>query len=110
MPWNAFITAADYYAKEFPGKHVDRLITVCYLPVNLLVLAILMFCDSRHENRWTRTRIFFGFCIYSISMFLVPLLDKLGALSLFPLLFLVSLTGACDVRVRKLAVLATRTS
>lgn len=98
MPWNAFITAADYYSKQFPGKHVDRLITVSYLPINLAVLGLLLSRDSQRESSWSYLRIMIGFCMYSVTMFLVPLMDVLGIISLIPMLFLVFLSGAADVR------------
>lgn len=98
MPWNAFITASDYYSKEFPGRHVDRLITISYLPVNLLVLGLLLSCKPRSQITRSNARILGGFCVYSFTMLLIPVMDMLGILSLYGLLFLVTLSGAADVR------------
>ncbi|WPT13286.1 Equilibrative nucleotide transporter 8 [Picochlorum sp. SENEW3] len=93
MPWNAFITAADYYALQFPGKHVDRLITVLYLPLNLIALSLFVLC---HDARYARLRIVVGFTVFSIAMLLVPLLDSLDVQSLGLLLSFVAVSGAAD--------------
>lgn len=98
MPWNAFITAADYYSEEFPGKHVDRLLTIAYLPVNLLVLGFTLSCDFRRQLPRNDVRVIAGFFVYSVTMLFVPVMDVLGVLSISALLVLVSLSGASDVR------------
>ena len=107
MPWNAFITAADYYQLVFPvsmcaflhfailqpsgfvmstsfyvtfgysmmmqGYHVDRLVTISYLPLNFLVLALFVsFHNARHAN----IRILSGFVIFSLAMILVPTVSR----------------------------------
>ena len=40
-PWNALITSVDYWGQVFPGQHVDRLLTICYVSDSLL-----------HRVRW----------------------------------------------------------
>jgi equilibrative nucleoside transporter 1/2/3 len=37
-PWNALLTATDYYGLVFPGAHVERTLTLCYLPTCLFFL------------------------------------------------------------------------
>ena len=98
MPWNAFITASDYYSEEFTGKHVDRLITIAYLPVNLVILGLQLSCASQRRLPRSNVRIVSAFCVYSFTMLLVPVMDLLGILSLSSLLLLVSFSGASDVR------------
>eukprot|EP00890_Picochlorum_soloecismus_P002005 jgi/Picsp_1/2805/NSC_01031-R1_equilibrative nucleoside transporter len=93
MPWNAFITAADYYQSVFPGKHVDRLITVCYLPLNLMVLALLI---PLHNSGHSVKRVLFGFIVFALSMLIVPLMDMSAHPSLMTMLILVAICGAAD--------------
>lgn len=99
MPWNAFITAVDYWQNIFPvsemvvlfslslvvttrhhwyayivtffmqGQHVDRLITVSYLPLNLIVLALFV---SYHNAGHAGIRILGGFCAFALAMLLMP--------------------------------------
>ncbi len=43
-PWNAFISAADYFEVIYPGRHSDRLFTVAYLPGRSLPAASSVLC------------------------------------------------------------------
>jgi len=49
---------------------VDRLITVCYLPLNLLVLTLLI---PLHNSGHSLKRILSGFVVFALSMLIVPL-------------------------------------
>eukprot|EP00877_Chromochloris_zofingiensis_P005576 jgi/Chrzof1/15019/Cz09g24060.t1 len=71
-PWNAFITAADYFEAVFPGRHMDRLFTVCYMPVCLALVGA--------QIKWRgivshRVRILTSFAGFSTVMLLVPVVD-----------------------------------
>ncbi|EFN52799.1 hypothetical protein CHLNCDRAFT_138452 [Chlorella variabilis] len=96
FPWSALITAADFWESQFPGKHMDRLLTVAYLPANLAALAVLL----RHGSRLTpRMRVVGGFTGYTAIMLAVPLQAKLLTPStpvLVCLLALVACAGVCD--------------
>ncbi|WIA30418.1 hypothetical protein OEZ86_000502 [Tetradesmus obliquus] len=70
-PWNAFITAADYFEAVFPGRHMDRLFTVAYLPVCLLMLGLLIKFNSMPG----RPRILFSFAGFVLIMLAIPLID-----------------------------------
>lgn len=72
-PWNAFITAADYFEAVFPGRHMDRLFTVAYLPVCLLMLGLLIKFNSMPG----RPRILFSFAGFVLIMLAIPLIDLL---------------------------------
>ncbi|GAB4815688.1 hypothetical protein N2152v2_002734 [Parachlorella kessleri] len=95
FPWNAFITACDYFEAQYPGRHADRLFTVCYLPVNLLVLLLVV----RHHTRVRPLlRIVGGFVGFTLAVSAVPLLDLAGPAdaTLGMILLLVALCGVCD--------------
>ncbi|KAL3138213.1 hypothetical protein ABBQ38_005434 [Trebouxia sp. C0009 RCD-2024] len=95
FPWNAFITAADYFESEFPGRHADRLITVCYLPTTLVMLLVMI-----HYNHRTNIalRISGGMAGFCLSMIAVPLLDAITVRqSPLPVILLfVVFVGLCD--------------
>ncbi|DBA79274.1 TPA: hypothetical protein ACH3X2_007822 [Trebouxia sp. C0005] len=76
FPWNAFITAADYFELEFPGQHTDRLITVCYLPVTLAMLLLMIHYNDRTN---IALRIVGGMAGFCISMIAVPMLDAVAS-------------------------------
>ncbi|CAD7695186.1 unnamed protein product [Ostreobium quekettii] len=73
-PWNAFITAVDYFAKVYPGEHMDRKVTVCYIPA--LVLTMLLTIRF-HNLLSSRFRMLVGFGGFSILLFAVPVVDAL---------------------------------
>ena len=70
FPWNAFITAADYYNSRFPSQHVERLVTVVYLPVNLAVLLAMI--RYHHHALATKLRIVGGFVIFTLAVSVMP--------------------------------------
>jgi equilibrative nucleoside transporter 1/2/3 len=117
-PWNAFITAADYYALRYPvslpifqkqfhpgpltvygffvqGYHVDRLLTICYLPVNFLVLLAFIYAHDRVQQK---LRIVAGFVSFTVAVLLTPVMDLFpaGKGSLAFMLFLIAVCGAAD--------------
>lgn len=71
-PWNALIMAADYWASVYPGRHVDRTFTVCYLPTCLLFIGLFIRFPRLIGQR---LRILAGFAGFFILMLAVPMLD-----------------------------------
>ncbi|GBF92148.1 equilibrative nucleoside transporter [Raphidocelis subcapitata] len=69
-PWNALISAADYMEQMWPGKHVDRLLTVCYLPTCLVLLLATMKLSS-----WTRLRMLITYLGYAAVIVVIPIMD-----------------------------------
>eukprot|EP00879_Flechtneria_rotunda_P020907 GHRR01022014.1.p1 GENE.GHRR01022014.1~~GHRR01022014.1.p1 ORF type:complete len:361 (+),score=107.86 GHRR01022014.1:100-1182(+) len=70
-PWNAFITAADYFEAVFPGRHMDRLFTIAYLPVCLFLLGVLI----NYNTIPVRPRILSSFAGFTAIMAVVPGID-----------------------------------
>ena len=66
-PWNALLLAADYYALLLPGRHVDRALTLAYLPVCLALLAAFA---RRPGARGARVAA--GFGGFALAMLSVP--------------------------------------
>ncbi|QDZ21068.1 equilibrative nucleoside transporter [Chloropicon primus] len=77
LPWNAFVTAVDYYQHFYPQYHPDRVIPVLYMTINVIVTGLLVKFGSSID---LNTRILFGFAAYSVSMMGVPVTDR----ALFP--------------------------
>ena len=40
FPWNAWITAVDYFEMTYPGRHVDRVFPVLYFFPNVCALLV----------------------------------------------------------------------
>ncbi|KAL4434383.1 hypothetical protein ABPG75_000824 [Micractinium tetrahymenae] len=95
FPWNALITAANYWEARYPGKHTDRLLTVAYLPINLVVIAAMVHWHARMRPV---LRIVTGLVGFTLAIAAVPLLDLAPASSgtLAVLLLLVAACGLCD--------------
>ena len=77
LPWNAFVTAVDYYQHFYPQFHPDRTIPVLYMTINVVVTGLLVKFGSAID---LNTKILFGFSGYTVAMFGVPVLDRV----LFP--------------------------
>ncbi|EFJ45212.1 hypothetical protein VOLCADRAFT_94371 [Volvox carteri f. nagariensis] len=72
--WNSLITATDYFGAVYPGWHTDRLFTVSYLPVCLLMLVV----GVRYPDLLpAAVRIRLGYAGFTLAMAAVPLLDAL---------------------------------
>lgn len=65
-----FRNFVSYQSSILQGKHVDRLITVCYLPLNLMVLTLLI---PLHNSGHSVTRVLSGFIVFALSMLIVPI-------------------------------------
>ncbi|MCI10012.1 equilibrative nucleotide transporter 8-like, partial [Trifolium medium] len=42
LPWNAFITAVDYFAYLYPTKHIEKVFSVAYMVSSVLVLLVMI--------------------------------------------------------------------
>uniref|UniRef100_A0A7S1SXV4 Equilibrative nucleoside transporter n=1 Tax=Tetraselmis chuii TaxID=63592 RepID=A0A7S1SXV4_9CHLO len=101
LPWNAFITAVDYFTALYPGQHVDRVIPVAYNVPNLLAMsATLPFSQSLGA----RLRIILGFSGFLAATIAIPVIDAImlggsreGTSSTYAItLFFAALLGASD--------------
>lgn len=76
-PWNALITCSDVWDSYFPNQNIPRLLTACYLPVTLLLMAVLLALS--HERTWPRARAVGGLAAFAVLVAVVPLWDALAA-------------------------------
>ena len=63
------LTASDYMEMMYPGRHMDRLFSICYLPTTLITLVI---CVAAGATK-LRPRIYAGYggfvlCMLALSL------------------------------------------
>lgn len=75
LPWNAFITAVDYFAYLYPAVAVDRVFSVAYMGACLLPLLLIVGYGA-HRSR-APLRINAGLALYTASLLVVPVVDAL---------------------------------
>ena len=89
FPWNAYITAVDYFETLYPGKHIDRLFGVLYFLPNLSALPFILWFGHVVSPR---VRVRFGYTLFLLCL-IVPSV-RAGGLGL--LCIAVMLTGVAD--------------
>ncbi|GFH08347.1 uncharacterized protein HaLaN_03292, partial [Haematococcus lacustris] len=72
-PWNAYISATDFFEVLFPGRHTDRLFTVAYLPSCLLLLLVTLRWRSARWLPRPPARIKLAYLLFTLLMLAVPL-------------------------------------
>ena len=72
LPWNAFITAVDYFSYIYPDASVDRIFAVVYMMVALVSLLFIIFYSHKSDAYF---RINLGLVLFVISLLVVPITD-----------------------------------
>lgn len=78
LPWNALITAVDYFGQLYPARHVERVFSVAYMGSSLFVLVLMLSWGSCRGKQRFRIRMNVGFCMFVASVMVTPLLDWEG--------------------------------
>jgi len=73
LPWNAFITAVDYFSYLYPSTAVDRIFAVIYMLVALVCLFVIVVFYA-HKSL-ASFRINLGLLLFVIALLVVPVLD-----------------------------------
>ncbi|XP_028794853.1 equilibrative nucleotide transporter 1-like [Neltuma alba] len=74
LPWNAFITAVDYFSFLYPEASVDRIFAV----FNMLVLLVSLFIIILYSHKsHAYVRINVGLGLLTLALLLVPIIDAL---------------------------------
>lgn len=76
LPWNATLSALDYYINIYPGWHADRLLPLCYLPCMLVPLGIT---SLLHHHLDKHTRVVLGFTLFCATI-AVPTICQVAAI------------------------------
>jgi solute carrier family 29 (equilibrative nucleoside transporter), member 1/2/3 len=72
LPWNAFITAVDYFSYLYPGAPVDRVFSVAYMLACLLPLLLIVLCFPKSS---APARINTGLAFFTLALLAVPAMD-----------------------------------
>ncbi|KAG4966764.1 hypothetical protein AAZX31_12G010700 [Glycine max] len=72
LPWNAFITAVDYFSYLYPDASVDRIFAVVYMLIGLVGISLIIFY-SHKSNAYVRINV--GLALFVVSLLIIPLLD-----------------------------------
>nr|DAD27181.1 TPA_asm: hypothetical protein HUJ06_028649 [Nelumbo nucifera] len=75
IPWNALITAVDYFGYLYPAKHIDRVFSVAYMGSSLPVLVLMMSWGSWNKKPSFRLRMNLGFSMFVLSLMTAPVMD-----------------------------------
>ncbi|PKI53959.1 hypothetical protein CRG98_025661, partial [Punica granatum] len=66
LPWNAFITAVDYFTYLYPEASVDRVFAVVYMLVALFCLLLIILYSHK---------INLGLSLFVVALLVVPVMD-----------------------------------
>ncbi|XP_051201047.1 equilibrative nucleotide transporter 1 [Lolium perenne] len=72
LPWNAYITAVDYFSYLYPGAPVDRVFSVSYMLSCLLPLLLIVLVFPKSS---ARARINTGLALFTLALLVVPVMD-----------------------------------
>lgn len=75
LPWNAFITAVDYFGYLYPVKHVEKVFSVAYMTSSLLVLVLVICWGGWGSKLSYRLRMNLGFSMFALSLLVTPIID-----------------------------------
>ncbi|XP_059656057.1 equilibrative nucleotide transporter 1-like [Cornus florida] len=72
LPWNAFITAVDYFSYLYPDAAVDRVFAVAY---NLVAVVCVLFTVVYAHKSNSVLRINVGLGLFLVALLVVPIMD-----------------------------------
>ncbi|KAJ0988687.1 hypothetical protein J5N97_007043 [Dioscorea zingiberensis] len=75
LPWNAFITAIDYFSYLYPAAPVDRVFSVCYMISCLIPLLFIVGWGAHRSS--VSARINTGLALFTLSLLVVPVMDAI---------------------------------
>nr|GEU98711.1 equilibrative nucleotide transporter 8-like [Tanacetum cinerariifolium] len=75
LPWNALITAIDYFGYLYPDKHVEKVFSVAYMSSSLLVLIVMIRWNNFSELLTFQVRMNIGFAMFVMSLMVTPTID-----------------------------------
>ncbi|KAF9608801.1 hypothetical protein IFM89_011839 [Coptis chinensis] len=72
LPWNAFITAVDYFSYLYPDASVDRVFALFYMVICLIcLLGIVVY--AHRSNSCVGINV--GLVLFMVSMLVIPIMD-----------------------------------
>ncbi|GJV59221.1 equilibrative nucleotide transporter 8-like protein [Tanacetum coccineum] len=74
LPWNALITAINYFGYLYSEKHMEKVFSVAYMSSSLLVLVVMIKWSNLSRKVSFRGRMNIGFTMFLISLMVTPTL------------------------------------
>ncbi|XP_059638041.1 equilibrative nucleotide transporter 8 [Cornus florida] len=75
LPWNALITAVDYFGYLYPTRHVEKVFSVAYMSSSMLVLIMMVSWGSWNKMLSFRLRMNLGFSMFVLCLLVTPVMD-----------------------------------
>ncbi|TMW89732.1 hypothetical protein EJD97_016725 [Solanum chilense] len=75
LPWNALITAIDYFGYLYPTKHVEKVFSVAYMTSSLLILVLMLSWSKWNQTMSLRLRLNIGFSMFVLCLMVTPIVD-----------------------------------
>ncbi|KAL7592645.1 equilibrative nucleotide transporter 8 [Lactuca sativa] len=75
LPWNALITAIDYFTYLYPKKHIGKVFSVAYMSSSLLVLVVMIIWSELSKKVTFRARVNLGFTMFVFSLIVTLIID-----------------------------------
>lgn len=75
LPWNALITAVDYFGFVYPDRHVEKVFSVVYMGSSLFILVLLLKWGFFRKKLSLRLRLNLGFSMFVMSLMVVPVMN-----------------------------------
>lgn len=75
LPWNALITAIDYFGHLYPDKHVEKVFSVAYMSSSLLTLIVMINWSNFSKLVTFKVRMNIGFIMFVVSLMVTPTID-----------------------------------
>ncbi|WVZ03400.1 hypothetical protein V8G54_024206 [Vigna mungo] len=104
LPWNAFITAVDYFSYLYPDTSVDRIFAVVYMIIGLVGISLIILYSHSSKAFF---RINLGLVLFVVSLLIVPLVDafyvrgRVGVIGgFYAAAFAAGLSGVADALVQ----------
>ncbi|KAK9675555.1 hypothetical protein RND81_11G014900 [Saponaria officinalis] len=101
LPWNAFITAVDYFSYLYPSQSVDRVFAVGYMLTGLFSVSAIIFYPNKSGSSF---RINLGLGLFVVSLGVVPVMDLAGLSGEFGAFYVtvgaICLAGVADALVQ----------
>ncbi|WIA31296.1 hypothetical protein OEZ86_002198 [Tetradesmus obliquus] len=71
--WNALLTATDFFNAAFPGRSIDRVFTIVYLPITLSLVGLVSRCPGLLGG--SRSRMLTGYSMFTLCSAAIPVID-----------------------------------
>ncbi|KAL8223423.1 hypothetical protein R6Q57_018898 [Mikania cordata] len=75
LPWNALITAIDYFGDLYPEKHVEKVFSVAYMSSSFLILIAMINWSNFSRLVTFKVRMNIGFTLFVVSLMVTPTID-----------------------------------